>query len=158
MSSSGIFSICKNEPLLMRQYQIIHGGKPLIFIEEQFPYNRFLDERRVIIRTPSRIHVTLLDMNGGLGRVDGGIGIALDDPSILLEAQASPSLEVHGCDSLNCTADPGVCRKRARQNPCGKQRINYGEGTLPGPHRPRGRFASWRLPRPGPAANCTGSP
>ncbi|MFZ1127135.1 beta-ribofuranosylaminobenzene 5'-phosphate synthase [Methanoregula sp.] len=98
--ASGIFSICRNEPLLMRQYQIIHGGKPLIFIEEQFPYNRFLDERRVIIRTPSRIHVTLLDMNGGLGRVDGGIGIALDDPSILLEAQASPSLEVRGCDSL----------------------------------------------------------
>ena len=83
----------------MRQYQIIHGGKPLIFIEEQFPYNQFLDEHRVIIRTPSRIHVTLLDMNGSLGRVDGGIGIALDDPSILLEAQASPSLEVRGCDS-----------------------------------------------------------
>ncbi|MFZ2074345.1 MAG: beta-ribofuranosylaminobenzene 5'-phosphate synthase [Methanoregula sp.] len=95
---SGIFSICKNEPLLMRQYQIIHGGEPLIFIEEQFPYNKFLDEHRVIVRTPSRIHITLLDMNGGLGRVDGGIGIALDAPSILLEAQASPSLEVHGCD------------------------------------------------------------
>jgi beta-ribofuranosylaminobenzene 5'-phosphate synthase len=97
---SGIFSICRNEPLLMRQYQIIHGGKPLIFIEEQFPYNKFLDERRVIIRTASRIHVTLLDMNGSLGRVDGGIGIALDDPSILLEAQAVPSLEIHGCNSL----------------------------------------------------------
>ena len=96
---SGIFSICKNEPLLIRQYQIIHGGEPLIFIEEQFPYNKFLDERRVIVGTPSRIHITLLDMNGGLGRVDGGIGIALDAPSILLEAQASPSLEVHGCDS-----------------------------------------------------------
>ena len=95
---SGIFSICRNEPLLTRQYQIIHGGEPLIFIEEQFPYNRFLDERRVIVRTPSRIHVTLLDMNGSLGRVDGGIGIALDDPAILIEAQASPSLEVRGCD------------------------------------------------------------
>ena len=97
---SGIFSICKNEPLLSRQYQIIHGGEPLIFIEEQFPYNKFLDERRVIVRTPSRLHLTLIDMNGSLGRVDGGIGIALDDPAILLEAQASPSLEVHGCDSL----------------------------------------------------------
>jgi beta-ribofuranosylaminobenzene 5'-phosphate synthase len=97
---SGIFSLCKNEPLLMRQYQIIHGGKPLIFIEEQFPYNKFLDERRVIVRTPSRLHLTLLDMNGGLGRVDGGIGIALDDPAILIEAQASPSLEIHGCDPM----------------------------------------------------------
>jgi len=97
--TGGVFSICKNEPLLMRQYRIIHGGKPLIFIQEQFPYNQFLDKRRVVVRTPSRIHVTLLDMNGGLGRVDGGIGIALEDPAILLEAQASPMLEVHGCDS-----------------------------------------------------------
>ncbi|MEN6395620.1 MAG: beta-ribofuranosylaminobenzene 5'-phosphate synthase [Methanoregula sp.] len=95
---SGIFSICKNEPLLSRQYQIIHGGEPLIVIEEQFPYNRFLDEQRVIVRTPSRLHLALIDMNGSLGRVDGGIGIALDDPAILLEAQASPSLEVRGCD------------------------------------------------------------
>ncbi|MDD1703456.1 MAG: chorismate pyruvate-lyase family protein [Methanoregula sp.] len=97
--AGGIFPVCRNEPLLMRQYQIIHSGEPLIFIEEQFPYNKFLDERRVIVQTPSRIHVTLLDMNGGLGRVDGGIGIALDDPAILLEAQISPALEVHGCDA-----------------------------------------------------------
>ncbi|MFA5237795.1 MAG: beta-ribofuranosylaminobenzene 5'-phosphate synthase [Methanoregula sp.] len=97
---SGIFSICTNEPLLSRQYQIIHGGEPLIFIEEQFPYNKFLDERRVIVRTPSRLHLTLLDMNGGLGRVDGGIGIALDDPAILIEAQVSSSLEVRGCDPV----------------------------------------------------------
>jgi beta-ribofuranosylaminobenzene 5'-phosphate synthase len=96
--TGGIFPVCKNEPLLMRQYRIIHGGKPLIFIQEQFPYNQFLDERRVIVRTPSRIHVMLLDMNGGLGRVDGGIGIALDDPAVLLEAQASSTLEVRGCD------------------------------------------------------------
>ncbi|MFA5255022.1 MAG: chorismate pyruvate-lyase family protein, partial [Methanoregula sp.] len=92
--TSSIFSICKNEPLLSRQYQIIHSGEPLIFIEEQFPYNRFLEERRVIVRTPSRIHLTLLDMNGGLGRVDGGVGIALDEPAILIEARASPSFEV----------------------------------------------------------------
>ena len=85
-----LFSICKNEPVLSRQYQIIHAGKPLIFIEEQFPYNRFLDTRRVIIRTPSRVHVTLIDMHGGSGRVDGGIGITLDEPGMLLEAELSP--------------------------------------------------------------------
>jgi beta-ribofuranosylaminobenzene 5'-phosphate synthase len=92
------FSICKNEPLLSRQYQIIHGGKPLIFIEEQFPYNRFLDTRRVIVDTPSRLHVSLIDMHGGSGRVDGGIGITLDEPGILLEAERSPVLTVSGCD------------------------------------------------------------
>ena len=95
-----VFAICKNEPVLARQYQIIHAGKPLIFIEEQFPYNRFLDTRRVIIRTPSRVHVTLIDMHGGSGRVDGGIGITLDEPGMLLEAELSPALSVRGGDAL----------------------------------------------------------
>jgi beta-ribofuranosylaminobenzene 5'-phosphate synthase len=97
--ASRTFAICRNEPLLCRQYRIIHNNEPLIFIEEQFPYNRFLDERRVIVETPSRIHVSLIDLHGGLGRVDGGIGIALDDPRILLEARQSPVLDVNGCDS-----------------------------------------------------------
>jgi beta-ribofuranosylaminobenzene 5'-phosphate synthase len=91
-----IFSICKNEPVLSRQYQIIHANKPLIFIEEQFPYNRFLDTRRIVVRTPSRIHLTLIDMHGGSGRVDGGIGIALDEPGFLLEAELSPVFSVSG--------------------------------------------------------------
>lgn len=94
-----IFSIGKHEPLLSRQYRIIHDGRPLIFIEEQFPYNRFLDERRVVVQTPSRLHLTLIDMNGGSGRVDGGVGITLDEPGILLEVRANPELEVTGCDS-----------------------------------------------------------
>jgi beta-ribofuranosylaminobenzene 5'-phosphate synthase len=93
------FAICRDEPLLCRQYRIIHNNEPLIFIEEQFPYNRFLDERRVIVETPSRIHVSLIDLHGALGRVDGGIGIALDDPRILLEARQSQELDVKGCDS-----------------------------------------------------------
>ncbi|PKG32518.1 beta-ribofuranosylaminobenzene 5'-phosphate synthase [Methanoregula sp.] len=95
-----IFAICKSEPLLCRQYQIIHGGKPLIFIEEQFPYNRFLDTRRVIVDTPSRIHISLIDMHGGSGRVDGGIGIPLDEPGILLEAELAPEFSVAGCDPI----------------------------------------------------------
>lgn len=93
-----VFAICKNEPVLSRQYQIIHAEKPLIFIEEQFPYNRFLDTRRVIIRTPSRVHITLIDLHGGSGRVDGGIGITLDEPGMLLEAELSPVLSVSGGD------------------------------------------------------------
>jgi len=95
-----IFSLGNHEPLLSRQYRIIHRGQPLIFIEEQFPYNKFLDERRVVVQTPSRLHLTLIDMHGGSGRVDGGVGITLDDPGILLEARASPELEVIGCDDM----------------------------------------------------------
>ena len=95
-----LFSICSHEPLLCREYRIIHGGKPLIFIEEQFPYNRFLDERRVIVKTPSRLHLALIDMHGGSGRVDGSVGITLNDPGILLEMRQSAVLEVKGCDSM----------------------------------------------------------
>lgn len=94
----GIFSLCKNELLLSRQYRIMHKGEPLIFIEEQFPYSKFLDHRRVVVETPSRIHVGLIDMHGGSGRVDGGIGITLDDPQILIEAEQGQGIEVHGGD------------------------------------------------------------
>jgi beta-ribofuranosylaminobenzene 5'-phosphate synthase len=98
--TSRVFAICKNEPVLSRQYQIIHEKKPLIFIEEHFPYNRFLDTQRVVIRTPSRIHVSLIDMHGGSGRVDGGVGITLDEPSILLEAELSTEIAVQGGDPV----------------------------------------------------------
>ena len=91
-----VFAINRGEPVLSRQYQIIHERKPLIFIEEQFPYNRFLDTHRVIIRTPSRVHISLIDMNGGLGRVDGGVGITLEEPGVLIEAELAPSIQVQG--------------------------------------------------------------
>ncbi|MCU0631206.1 MAG: beta-ribofuranosylaminobenzene 5'-phosphate synthase, partial [Methanoregulaceae archaeon] len=93
-----LFKMCRNEPLLSREYQIIHGGRPLIVIQEQFPYNKFLDERRVIIETPSRLHLGLIDMNGTSGRVDGGVGIALEDPRLLMEAHISDKMTVHGGD------------------------------------------------------------
>jgi beta-ribofuranosylaminobenzene 5'-phosphate synthase len=97
--TAGIFSLCGKEPLLIRQYRIIHKAEPLILIEEQFPYNRFLDERRVIVKTPSRLHLTLIDMHGGSGRVDGGVGITLDEPAILIEMRQSQVLDVKGCDA-----------------------------------------------------------
>ncbi len=39
-----------------------------------------LMRKEIRIRTPSRLHLSLLDMNGGIGRVDGGVGIALMEP------------------------------------------------------------------------------
>ena len=93
------FHMFRHEPLLSREYRIIHKGNPLIRIKEQFPYHHFLDERRVLIEAPSRIHLGLIDMHSGIGRVDGGIGIALDSPGTLLEAKTGPMLEVTGGDS-----------------------------------------------------------
>ena len=34
--------------------------------------------KRIEITTPARLHFGLIDMNGELGRVDGGVGLALD--------------------------------------------------------------------------------
>jgi beta-ribofuranosylaminobenzene 5'-phosphate synthase len=103
-----LFSVCRNEPLLSRDYRIIHKKKPLIFITEQFPYNRFLDERRVIVETGSRIHLGLIEMHGGSGRVDGGIGIALSDPRVLLEAKQSAGVDVSGCDETTARLVRGI--------------------------------------------------
>lgn len=41
------------------------------------------------IRTPSRIHLTLIDLNGEIGRVDGGAGIAIDEPHIEITGNKS---------------------------------------------------------------------
>jgi beta-ribofuranosylaminobenzene 5'-phosphate synthase len=53
------------------------------------------------IRTPSRIHMTLIDMNGSIGRVDGGIGITLEEPKIVIAAKQADTVEVHGDPELN---------------------------------------------------------
>jgi beta-ribofuranosylaminobenzene 5'-phosphate synthase len=51
---------------------------------------------KVKIRTPSRIHITLIDLNGALGRVDGGVGLALEDPFIEIVAEADEGVVVEG--------------------------------------------------------------
>jgi beta-ribofuranosylaminobenzene 5'-phosphate synthase len=42
----------------------------------------------LIIETPSRLHVTLIDLNGRYGRIDGGVGITTRSPCLILEATA----------------------------------------------------------------------
>lgn len=41
----------------------------------------------MLINTPSRLHVTLIDLNGRYGRIDGGVGITTQNPRLELEAQ-----------------------------------------------------------------------
>jgi len=50
----------------------------------------------VRIKTPSRIHVTLIDLNGKIGRVDGGVGIALEKPGIEVTGRESDHVSVKG--------------------------------------------------------------
>ncbi len=48
------------------------------------------------ITTPSRLHLTLIDMNASIGRVDGSIGLTLDKPVIKISARKSDNVEIIG--------------------------------------------------------------
>ncbi len=48
----------------------------------------------VIVETPSRLHFTLIDLNGKLGRIDGGIGVALEYPKVVLKAKTDTELVI----------------------------------------------------------------
>lgn len=43
----------------------------------------------VRIRTNSRLHFGLIDLNGGIGRVEGGVGLVIENPCVLLSARKS---------------------------------------------------------------------
>lgn len=45
---------------------------------------------KVQIKTPSRLHFTLIDLNGALGRIDGGLGVALEEPNWVIKIQNHP--------------------------------------------------------------------
>ncbi len=38
----------------------------------------------MIIKTPSRLHLTLIDLNGSIGRIDGGVGLTTEKPGFTL--------------------------------------------------------------------------
>ncbi|KAF1073435.1 beta-ribofuranosylaminobenzene 5'-phosphate synthase [Methanogenium sp. MK-MG] len=91
---SDILGVFRHEPLLSRRYRIITGKEPLISIRETFPYSNFTEEARVIVEAPARIHMGLIDMNGSSGRVDGGIGLSVKDPAVVVEAKRSDEIRV----------------------------------------------------------------
>ncbi|WP_410507871.1 beta-ribofuranosylaminobenzene 5'-phosphate synthase [Methanosarcina hadiensis] len=48
------------------------------------------------ITTPCRIHMTLIDMNGEIGRVDGGAGLTLSSPNIRITAEEAEEVSIEG--------------------------------------------------------------
>ncbi|MDP4002516.1 beta-ribofuranosylaminobenzene 5'-phosphate synthase family protein [Methylobacterium sp. NEAU K] len=50
----------------------------------------------VRVEAPARLHFGFLDLHGGLGRRFGSIGLAIDEPSLVLTARHSASLAVAG--------------------------------------------------------------
>ncbi|MCP4763764.1 MAG: hypothetical protein GY870_18480 [archaeon] len=47
---------------------------------------------RVKVKTPSRLHCSLIDLNGSLGRIDGGLGLTLREPNFEIEFLDNKSL------------------------------------------------------------------
>ena len=56
--------------------------------------------KEIVIQTPARLHFGLLDLHGGLGRIDGGIGLALEQPSTRIAARPG-----HSCEAA-CPMEP----------------------------------------------------
>lgn len=51
---------------------------------------------KVYVKTPARLHMGLIDLNGDLGRIFGGLGVAINKPNVTLEARTSKGLTVTG--------------------------------------------------------------
>ena len=41
------------------------------------------------IKSPSRLHLGLIDMNGSYGRLDGGIGLTIQEPNFILYGETA---------------------------------------------------------------------
>jgi len=91
---------------------------------------------RIRIETPARLHLGILDLTGDLGRLYGSIGVAVEEPSLVLEARSSDGLRITGGDDrVNSLAQrffvhynlkPGIEIKIAERIP---SHIGLGSGT-----------------------------
>jgi beta-ribofuranosylaminobenzene 5'-phosphate synthase len=51
---------------------------------------------KVYVKTPSRLHLGLIDLNGDLGRMFGGLGVGIDHPNVVVEAGQSENFSITG--------------------------------------------------------------
>jgi beta-RFAP synthase len=54
--------------------------------------------RAVRVIAPARLHLGFLDLNGGLGRQFGGLGLAIDQPATKLVVERAPTFSSDGAD------------------------------------------------------------
>jgi len=58
---------------------------------------------KICVKTPARLHLGLIDLNGDLGRMFGGVGVGIDQPNIILYAQQAEQFLVTGKESALAT-------------------------------------------------------
>jgi len=86
------------------------------------------------VRTPSRIHFGLIDMNGSVGRIEGGVGVALDEPCVELLACRSDKVNIGGPAVVpESTREQleAVCTRFREQYPSGGIELEI-ERVIPG--------------------------
>lgn len=59
---------------------------------------------KVYVKTPARLHLGLIDLNGDLGRMFGGLGVGINRPNVVLEAEQAENLDVTGEKTEQVTA------------------------------------------------------
>jgi len=65
--------------------------------------------KEIVVTTPARLHFGLIDMNGELGRIDGGVGLSLISPHTKITASKNKGIEIQ------CPNEPAIidCLKAA---------------------------------------------
>jgi beta-ribofuranosylaminobenzene 5'-phosphate synthase len=53
---------------------------------------------KVQVKTPARLHFGLIDMNGDLGRLFGGLGVGINCPNVIVEAENSEDFSIKGVE------------------------------------------------------------
>jgi beta-ribofuranosylaminobenzene 5'-phosphate synthase len=51
---------------------------------------------KIQVKTPARLHMGLIDMNGDLGRMFGGLGVGIDHPNVIVQAQNAADFSLTG--------------------------------------------------------------
>jgi len=72
---------------------------------------------KVYVRTPARLHLGLIDLGGELGRVFGGIGVAVNCPNVILEAESAQNLELKGEKNENLRPIVELLVKKYNRSP-----------------------------------------
>jgi beta-ribofuranosylaminobenzene 5'-phosphate synthase len=58
---------------------------------------------KVYVKTPARLHLGLIDLNGDLGRMFGGLGVSINHPNVILEAEKADGLSIEGKETTSVT-------------------------------------------------------
>ena len=88
---------------------------------------------------PARLHITLCDMNGNLGRINGGLGFSINEPKLIFYVEKSNTIKIsyvnvedkeqkkYIYDETN--VELGIYKDKAKK-PIGIQNLSSGEKQI----------------------------